>query len=218
MITTLRYGNTSTYLVRGESAAILCDTDYAGTLGAFFREIKAQGVGLEDISYVMATHYHPDHSGIIGELMRLGVKLLLIDVQMEYVHFPDAIFARDGRIRYEPVDEGAAVVISCAQSRAFLASLGIGGEIISVPSHSADSVALILDGDHPDGEVTAGGSDTAGCGKCAVGGCCIAGDLEPFEYIDAYDENSALRADWERVLSHRPQTVYYAHANAKHFG
>lgn len=204
-VTVLRYGNTNTYLVRGKGAGVLIDTDYAGTLGAFFREIKVRGVRLTDIAYVMATHYHPDHAGLIGELMRLGVKLLLIDVQRESVHFPDAIFERDKHIRYEPVDEDAAVVISCEESREFLAALGIGGEIISVPSHSADSVAVILDGDCTDG----GGPD---------GGCCIAGDLEPFDYIGAYDNNPALRADWEHVLSYRPGTVYYAHANAKHFG
>ncbi len=204
MITPLRYGNTNTYFIRGEGAGLLCDTDYAGTLGAFFREIKAHGVGLTDIAYVMATHYHPDHAGIIGELMKLGVKLLLLDVQRENVHFPDTIFERDKRIRYEPVDEAAAVVISCEESREFLASLGIGGEIISVPSHSADSVAVIIDGD-----CVAGG--------CAEGGCCIAGDLEPVEFVGAYDSNPALCADWERVMSYKPRTVYYAHANARSF-
>lgn len=209
-VTVLRYGNTNTYFVRGNGAGLLIDTDYAGTLGAFFREIKARGVRLTDIEYVMATHYHPDHAGLIGELMRLGIKLLLIGVQRESVHFPDAIFERDKHIRYEPVNEDAAVIISCEESREFLAALGIGGEIISVPSHSADSVAVILDGDCADG--------ASPDGSCRDGGCCIAGDLEPFDYIGAYDDNPVLRADWENVFSYRPGTVYYAHANAKHFG
>lgn len=223
MVMPLKYGNTNTYFIRGEGASLLCDTDYAGTLGEFFRQIKVCGLKLSDITYVMATHYHPDHVGLISELMGLGVRLLLLDVQMEHVHFPDVIFGRDARLGYRPIDEGEAVVISCEQSRAFLASLGIGGEIISVPSHSPDSVALILDGDrvdrcadrYPVGERVDGEGDIGGRSD---GGCCIAGDLEPFEYIGAYDNNVALRADWERVLNYNPRTVYYAHANAKHFG
>lgn len=214
LVTVLKYGNTNTYFVRGDGAGLLCDTDYSGTLGAFFREIKAHGVKLTDISYVMATHYHPDHAGLIGELMRLGVKLLLIDVQRECVHFPDAIFERDKHIRYEPVNESDAVVISCEESRDFLSSLGIAGEIISVPSHSADSVALILDGDCADGGRS---DDECPDGNCHDGGCCIAGDLEPFDYIGAYDDNPVLRSDWERILSFKPGTVYYAHANPRRF-
>ena len=36
----LRYGNTNTYLLTGSGGSLLIDTDYAGTLPAFFREIK----------------------------------------------------------------------------------------------------------------------------------------------------------------------------------
>lgn len=36
-------------------------------------------------------------------------------------------------------------MINCADSRAFLAGIGIDGEIISTPSHSPDSVSLVLD-------------------------------------------------------------------------
>ncbi len=36
MIKTLRYGNTSTHLIKGDKASILIDTDYAGTLLMIF--------------------------------------------------------------------------------------------------------------------------------------------------------------------------------------
>ena len=89
----LKYGNTNTYLVRGVGGSLLIDTDYAGTLPGFYRAIKAAGVRLGDIDYVLATHYHPDHMGLIGELMQQGVKLLLLEHQRGQVHFSDAIFA-----------------------------------------------------------------------------------------------------------------------------
>ncbi len=188
----LQYGNTNTFLLSGEAANLLIDTDYAGTLSAFYKEIKKHGIGVQDITYVMATHYHPDHMGLIGELMEHGVKLLLIDAQTEYVHFSDEIFGREKQIKYTPIDESLATVISCAESRSFLISMGINGEIISTPSHSEDSVSVILD----DGD-------------------CIVGDLEPIDFLDAYEENPRLEKDWRRIMSYKPKRIYYAHANEK---
>ena len=71
MMKKLRYGNTNTFFLEGSNGGLLIDTDYAGTLSAFFRAIKAAGITVREISYVMATHYHPDHMGLISELMEM---------------------------------------------------------------------------------------------------------------------------------------------------
>ena len=104
-VTRLRYGNTNTFYLAG---GLLVDTDTAGTLPAFFRAIKSAGIALTDISFAMATHYHPDHCGLLGELQGLGVRLLVLDVQLPYVHFADALFARGRGVRYTPPDERRA--------------------------------------------------------------------------------------------------------------
>lgn len=67
-------------------------------------------------------------------------------------------------------------------------------KIISTPSHSEDSISLILDN-----------------------GICFVGDLEPLEYLAAYDDNIKLKLDWDCVMSYNPKTVYYSHANARTF-
>ena len=126
MMIRLRYGNTNTFYIPGEKAGLLVDTDYAGTIHAFYKALKMNGLRMKDIGYVMATHFHPDHSGLIGELMDQGVKLLLIDVQRDFVHFSDSIFARE-KLDHKPIDEKHATVITCEQSRAFLAQIGIFG-------------------------------------------------------------------------------------------
>ena len=46
-------------------------------------------------------------------------------------------------------------------------------------------------------------------------GICFVGDLEPIEYLDAYDGNSKLKSDWNLVMSYNPKRIYYAHANEK---
>lgn len=183
----LKYGNTNTYFIGG----LLIDTDYAGTLPSFYKALKAAGITVRDIRYVLATHYHPDHMGLIGDLTAQGVTLLLPDVQLEAVHFSDRIFQRDG-LPFLPVNETAAHVIACSESRAFLAELGIAGEIIHTPSHSADSVSLLLDD-----------------------GSCFVGDLEPYEYLKAYEDNQPLQQDWAKIMQHHPTRICYAHAPEK---
>ena len=194
MVSKFKYGNTNTFFIRGTVGNLLIDTDYAGTMSAFHRAIKNHDIKISDIAYVLATHYHPDHIGLVSELMKQGVKLLLVDTQKPYVHFADEIFARDKRINYKPIHEDNAVIISCKESRQFLDNLGIKGEIISTPSHSEDSISLVL-----------------------ASGISLVGDLEPIEYLDAYEANVELKRDWEVVMRFHPQVIYYAHANEKHF-
>ena len=193
MVTKLKYGNTNTYFIRGAKGSILLDTDYAGTLQMFYKEIKKNGISLKDITYILATHYHPDHMGLVGELVSMGVKFLVIDTQVPNLHFSDDIFSRDKTLRMSPsVPEDKAEVIACKDSRAFLAALGIDGEIVSTPSHSGDSITLVLDS-----------------------GDCFVGDLEPMEFMDGYEENKALQSDWEKVMSFSPRVIYYGHASKK---
>ncbi|MBR4015326.1 MAG: hypothetical protein IKI88_03870, partial [Anaerotignum sp.] len=40
---------------------------------------------------------------------------------------------------------------------------------------------------------------------------CFVGDLEPFEYIEVYEENEKLKSDWEHILSFQPKRVFYSH-------
>lgn len=47
-------------------------------------------------------------------------------------------------------------------------------------------------------------------------GECFVGDLEPIEYLAAYEQNEKLKYDWELVMRYAPKTIYYAHANEKH--
>ncbi len=182
----LKYGNTNTFLIPCSGGCLLLDTDCAGTLQGFYRSIKQAGIRVSDIRYVLATHYHPDHMGLIPELMKQGVKLLLIDTQKGSVHFSDYIFARDA-LPFEPIDETKATVISFADSRKFLAEIGIDGEIISTPSHSPDGVSLVLD----DGD-------------------CFVGDLQPREYC-MEEGDDAVKEDWRKVMSFHPQRVSYSH-------
>ena len=70
----LKYGNTNTYFIDG----LLFGTDMPGTMPQFFKTIKQNEISLTDIHYVLASHYHPDHIGLISELMDMGVRLIIV--------------------------------------------------------------------------------------------------------------------------------------------
>lgn len=192
MITKIRYGNTNTFLIRGTNANLLIDTDYAGTLPAFYKAIKELGIKVSDINYVLATHYHPDHIGLVSELMEQGVKLIIMESQVDHVHYSDSIFAREPHLNYKPIDESKALILSFDDASSFLDSLGIDGNIGATCSHSEDSIYVALND-----------------------GTFILGDLEPLEYLDAYKDNVALRNDWGEILKQKPSLLLYAHANEK---
>ena len=182
----LKYGNTNTYLIGN----LLVDTDMAGTLTSFGREVKKHGISPDQIKYVLVTHFHPDHMGLVGKFMQKGIKLILLEHQTAYVHSSDAIYNRNPRTDFMPIDEKNAIVISVKESRSFLSNIGIEGEIIITKSHSPDGAALILDD-----------------------GTAFVGDLEPREFIDGYRDNTPLREDWKNLLSHGVKIIHYGHAN-----
>ena len=186
----IRYGNTNTFLIQGEKGSILVDTDFAGTLPAFYKAIKAEGIQVSDITYVMSTHYHPDHMGLISELQKQGVELVLLENQVDHIHFPDAIFARMPNLSYTPIDASNALVLGFPDASSFLADLGIEGTILPTKSHSEDGIAIVL-------------SD----------GTAIVGDLEPISYMDGYSDNATLADDWKEILKLNPKHIYHAHAN-----
>lgn len=189
----LKYGNTNTFFIRGDQCGLLIDTDYAGTLPAFYKAMKNAGIRMTDVKYVLATHYHPDHMGLVGQLVEQGVELLLVDIQKEAVHFSEKIFEKD-KLQYCKINEVDATIISCEESRKVLSSIGISGEIIHTHSHSEDSISLILDD-----------------------GSCFVGDLEPSEYLEAYENNEALKSDWDLIMSYDPKTIFFAHTPEKTF-
>lgn len=75
----LKYGNTNTYFING----LLFDTDMPGTMPQFFKVIKQNDIPFDGIQYVLASHYHPDHIGLISELMGMGIKLVVAGKSVE---------------------------------------------------------------------------------------------------------------------------------------
>ena len=185
MIKLLKYGNTNCYYIEGKNGSVLLDTDWAGTLQLFYSKIKE--LNIKSIDYLLITHYHPDHMGIAQDIVEnMNAKLLVVDVQQDYIHSSDKIFENDKNIRFKPIIT-KPIIISCEQSRRFLNELGIDGEIIYTPGHSDDSISLILDK-----------------------GIAFVGDLYDLNSAAAFNDEK-ITDSWERILSHNISKICYGH-------
>ena len=185
MIQLLKYGNTNCYYIKGKKGSILVDTDWAGTLQAFYKKVKE--LNITNIDYLLITHYHPDHMGIVQDIIdSMNVKLLVIDVQKDYIHCSDKIFEKNKNINFNPICT-EPLIISCNDSRNFLNNLGINGEIIYTPGHSDDSISLILDE-----------------------GIALVGDLYDLNSAITFNDEK-INNSWDKILSYNISKIYYGH-------
>ncbi|MCR4609735.1 MAG: MBL fold metallo-hydrolase [Eubacterium sp.] len=188
VVTLLKYSNTNTYLIEGSGGSILFDTGWAGTFGDFCKALGETGKKLQDISYIMISHFHPDHMGIAQDIADHGPVIVAVDIQKAYLHAADEIFAKDKRTTFRPIIDEEVRVISLNESRGLLESIGLIGEIVYTPGHSDDSISLWLDE-----------------------GLLFVGDLNPLYELELH-KGTVIGESWEKLLGLGPKKVYYGHA------
>ena len=186
----LKYSNTNTFLIEGDSGKILFDTGWAGTFSAFCKAIGELHVSAQEIDYILISHFHPDHMGIAQEIADLGPVVVVMDLQRDHVHDSDVIFAKEKDTAFVPIADERVRILQISESREFLKSIGIDGEILSTPGHSDDSISLCLDS----GEV-------------------FVGDLNPLYELELHRETQ-IEDSWNKILKANPKVVYYGHAKA----
>ena len=81
-IVNVGYLSTNYYAIDIKGGKLLVDCGWPGTLPQFLAELKRKGLALQDIKYLLVTHFHPEHAGLTQELKSLGIKHLLLDVKI----------------------------------------------------------------------------------------------------------------------------------------
>jgi endoribonuclease LACTB2 len=184
-IVNVGYRSTNYYVLADSAPRLLVDAGWPGTLGLMQHTCARMGIPVATIPYQLATHYHPDHAGLVQELKRLGVRLILLDTQLAGVPLLRT-YVKPGD-HYSDLELGDNAVITAGESRAFLAGIGIQGEIISTPGHSDDSVTLLLDD-----------------------GSAFTGDLTPLAMVPADPADRAYQS-WQAIRARGGATVFPGH-------
>ncbi len=186
-IVNLGYRSTNYYAIDIKDGFLLVDCGWPAMMSEFAAVAKRKGVDLREIKYHLATHYHMDHAGLAQELKNLGSTLILMESQ---VSFPEKLgdFLRPKGLGFTEITEAGNLLLKFSESRAFLASLGLAGEITPTPGHSDDHITLLLDD-----------------------GSAFTGDLPPRSLIT--DDQTELKESWDRIYQHNITRLYPAHGN-----
>lgn len=185
-IVNVGYHSTNYYALDVNDGRLLVDCGWPGTLPQFTAQLKRKSIAPSEIKYILATHFHPDHAGLVQEFKDLGARLILLENQLAALQ-PDSMRSAPGIPTFVRVSERSNILLTFAGSRQFLASLGLPGEIIPTPGHTDDSVTLILDD-----------------------GCAFTGDLPPRFILS--EDDALTQASWDRIYRHRITHIFPAHS------
>lgn len=182
------YDETNYYLIGATDGFLMLDVGWPGTLAKLLAQLKRQAIALTTIRYLLVTHYHPDHAGLVQELKAHGVQLVVIEQQRAAIPILKTYIKP--QYQYQEITFDQTIVLRVEATRQWLASIGIAGEIILTPGHSDDSVSLILDN-----------------------GIAFIGDLHPYA---SYTEDPALiEQSWQELQKRGVTLVYPGHGGCR---
>jgi len=183
---TLTVHSTHFYLIDCAGGKLLIDAGWE--LAAFRAQMKAYQLSWEQIRWIMFTHHHPDHAGLVQAVRELsGARLILHEKQIPYLETLRAFMERK-KEPYQPIRVEPGDLISPA--RAALAAIGVRGEIVETPGHSEDSISLVLDD-----------------------GTAFIGDLHTPDYADE-DSYPVVVESWRLLLKAGAKVCYHSHRGA----
>jgi len=126
--------------------------------------LAQSGYSVKEVTHVLVTHYHMDHGAIAQEMKDKGAKLIVMESQKLHLNTQKK-FIKPPKVFHEIKMEDS-LEVEFKNSRIFLKTLGIDGEIIPTPGHNQDHVSLVIDegiaftGDHQPENVSPEGSDS----------------------------------------------------------
>lgn len=183
---TLTVHSTNYYLIDCLGGWLLVDAGWVGEMAKFRSQLKHFQIDFSEIKYVMMTHHHPDHAGLIQDVKNAsGARWLIAGVQVPYLPQLHAFFAtRRGytRLEIEPND-----IILKGPTRGTLQSIGINGEIVETPGHSDDSISLVLDS-----------------------GAAFTGDLHRPDMVDEAQYLLTVES-WKKLVERGAKIIYPSH-------
>ena len=186
-IVNIGYASTNYYALDIKNGKLLVDCGWPGTLPQFIRVLQRKDIALSEIKYLLVTHFHPDHAGLVQELKNQGTKFILPDCQVSSVS-SFAEYFKEKPLPYVVIKQNDNIPLKLEDSRRFLAGLGLRGELLHTPGHSDDSVTLILDE-----------------------GYAFTGDLHP-AFMSSEDPKT--RASWVKIQQFKIRRIFPGHGDS----
>lgn len=174
---------TKCYLIQASGGYLLFDAGWPGKYSLFKDQTKLAGIRMKDIVAFVVSHFHVDHAGLAGMFIANGIRFVVFENQANHIDWMEDMMERKG-YPYTAIDRTRIDIMRLRDSRAWLKSMEINGEIIQTFSHGDQNIALLLDS-----------------------GEAFIGDLP---VIQEYSE--LAQSDWNRLRLMNARHIYPAHA------
>ncbi|MEF3310466.1 MBL fold metallo-hydrolase [Paenibacillus sp. GYB004] len=182
------YNSTNYFAIHYHKEYLLIDTGLPGTLGKMKNHFQKYGIRLNDIKYLMLTHFHPDHCGIAQEIQLLGVELIIGHTQLPFLAAANESLAKFPD--YKHIVVKPQNIINENDKISFYEKLGMPGYILHTPGHSEDSISIVIEG---------------------LG--VFTGDL-PFMNQKITEQVGVIEQSWSRIRSTSEKKVFPGHGSS----
>ena len=183
---------THCYLLRSDGGYVLVDTGYDWEWDRFKKELKRLSVTPEQIEYLLLTHHHDDHVGLINNLLGLNssIKVVMsikakkllstgkndhakgggyINRRINAILRLKKLFDKKWTHTFPPYRSKNEDIMIDKDVSLDQIGINIEGKIIETPGHSIDSISVVLgNGDCIIGDAAANFLQFAGTKYCII--------------------------------------------------
>ena len=200
------------YLLETPIGWIAIDSGYAGGLDRYLKRFSALAP-IDAIRYVFLTHSHSDHAGFLAELLeKTDAQLIVSERSLPRLAsgvnaMPQGTGFISPGVRmlsgmmpssaFPPVLPDASTHIVSSEDDQPLLAAGFPIRILSLPGHTADSIALLLE---ETGDLF--------CGDAAANFF-----LAPARLSILIENLPEFGKSWDRMLAANPTQIYPSHGN-----
>jgi glyoxylase-like metal-dependent hydrolase (beta-lactamase superfamily II) len=140
----ISYKSTKYYFIKTIKGLLAFDTGWPDTYRKYKELLKEKGYNIKDIKWVIVSHFHIDHAGLAGMFLEKGIEFIVFKNQIEEIKIMEKLIKRK-KMQYQDIDINKIKLMEICESRDWLNSIGIKGEVLITDCHSKDSISLILD-------------------------------------------------------------------------
>ncbi|MCA1951260.1 MAG: MBL fold metallo-hydrolase [Treponema sp.] len=190
MIKFFRYHSTHFFFLNNKSGDqwLAIDAGWPCTFQEYRHNLKNLNIKIDELTYLIVTHFHLDHAGLLGELQKTPIVPLVLDFQLSYIDDMERTILKNKDYKeYKRIDMLGLHIMALENLNQHLAQTGFPVHVETADAHSPDHICLITD----QGEA-------------------IIGDLPPINQIMPDDEKGT--ENWTRILSRGVSVVYPSHA------
>ena len=191
MVKYFRYHNTNCYFLESSinNSLLAIDAGWPCTLYEYQRELKTIGCSFKNIKWVIVTHFHMDHAGLVGEFIKEGITCYTFENQTsnDIDEMERVILKNKEYSGYQKIDRKRLKTTTINDFNSELKKLGIDGEAIITKGHSSDSITFLTK-EHE----------------------ALIGDLAPINQIMENDNESL--ENWNSIKHKGIKKIYPSHA------